>query len=198
MQALVLADAPSVHDTLGVVLREAFPGIVVHSQTRLEAAVAHVRRTARMNLVVVELPLPGSRGLEALTHLRDKLPPCRIVVLSARHERALILAALRSGAAGYLPKGCAPKLMGAALRLVAAGGIYLPPEVLPRQVRVPVSPRQRDVLRLLMKRYSNRRIACELAMPEGTVAQHMRELFDAVGVSSRAQLVAALRTSSTR
>jgi ATP/maltotriose-dependent transcriptional regulator MalT len=70
--------------------------------------------------------------------------------------------------------------------------------VLPRQVRVPVSARRREVLRLLLKKYSNQRSAAELAIPPRTVRQHTHALFDAFGISSRAQLLATLRTSSTR
>jgi DNA-binding NarL/FixJ family response regulator len=198
VHALVVTTQSFHHDSLGAVLREAFADIVVHGQTNLEGALAHVRRTARMDLVLVDLALPGCRGVEALTYLRDKLPPCRIVVFSGLDVRAQILSALRAGAAGYLPRGCAPNIMVAALRLVGAGGIYLPPEVLPRQVRVPVSARQREVLRLLLKRYSNRRIAAELAISPRSVRQHTHALFDAFGISSRAQLLATLRTSSTR
>ena len=198
MHALVVTTQSSIHDPLEAVLREAFPGIVVHRQTSLEGALTHVRRTARMDLVLVDLALPGCSRLEALTYLRNKLPPCRIVVLSLLDARAQILSALRAGAAGYLPRGCARNIMIAALRLVAAGGIYLPPQVLPRQVRVPVSPRQREVLRLLLKSYSNRRIAAELAISPRSVRQHTHALFDAFGISSRAQLLATLRTSSTR
>jgi DNA-binding NarL/FixJ family response regulator len=198
VHALIVTTQSAFHDSLGAVLREAFAGVVVHGQTNLEGALAYVRRTARMDLVLVDLALPGCSGLEALTYLRDKLPPCRIVVFAAPDVRAQILSALRAGAAGYLPTGCARNIMIAALRLVAAGGIYLPPEVLPRQVRVPVPAREREVLRLLLKRYSNRRIAAELAISPRTVRQRTHALFDAFGISSRAQLLATLRTSSTR
>ena len=198
MHTLIVTTQSSVHGSLGDVLREAFAGVVVHGQTNLEDALDYVRRTARMDLVLVDLALPGCKGLEALTYLRDKLPPCRIVVFAGLDARAQILCALRADAAGYLPSGCARNIMIAALRLVAAGGVYLPPEVLPRQVRVPVSARQREVLRLLLKKYSNRRIAAELAISPRTVRQHTHALFDAFGISSRAQLLATLRTSSTR
>jgi two-component system nitrate/nitrite response regulator NarL len=121
VHALVVTTQSSIHDPLGAVLREAFPGIVVHRQTSLEGALTHVRRTARMDLVLVDLALPGCSRLEALTYLRNKLPPCRIVVLSLLDARAQILSALRAGAAGYLPRGCARNIMIAALRLAALG-----------------------------------------------------------------------------
>jgi DNA-binding NarL/FixJ family response regulator len=198
VHALVVTTQSSLHDALEGVLREAFAGIVVHGEADLQGALAYVRRTARMDMVLVDLALPGCRGVEALTYLRDKLPPCRLVVFAPLDVRAQILSALRAGAAGYLPRGCARNIMIAALRLVAAGGIYLPSKVLPRQVRVPVSERQREVLRLLLKKYSNRRIAAELAISPRTVRQHTHALFDAFGISSRAQLLATLRTGSSR
>jgi DNA-binding NarL/FixJ family response regulator len=198
VHVLLIADQSSVHDLLTPVLREAFSDVVIGSERNFEGAIAYVHRCGRMDLLLIDLGLAGCSGVEALTRLRDKLPPCRIVVFATLDERALIFAALRAGAAGYLSRGCPPKIMSAALRLVAAGGLYLPPEVLPRQVRVPVTAGQREVLRLLLKKYSNQRIAAELAISPRTVRQHTHALFDAFGISSRAQLRATLRTSSTR
>lgn len=148
MHVLIADHHPSVHDLLTAVLREAFAGVAIHSEKTLEGAMAKVRRAERLDLILLDLGLPGCRGIEALTRFRDKFPRCRVVVFSAMDDRALILSALRAGAAGYIPKGCSRKVMIAALRLVAAGGAYLPPEVLPQQIRVPVTTRQRDVLRL--------------------------------------------------
>jgi DNA-binding NarL/FixJ family response regulator len=113
------------------------------------------------------------------------------VFCSGAEDRGLILSALHAGAAGYLSKACPREGRVHALRLVAAGVPYLPPELLPRHIRIPVTARQRDVLRLLLRGYSNERIAAELSISKSTVKQHARAVFTALGVANRTQLMAA-------
>jgi DNA-binding NarL/FixJ family response regulator len=188
---LVVSEHAALRDALAAALREALGGVAVHHAEGHAHALAQVRRIKQLGLVLLDLAVNGSAGIETLMRFREKYPHCRIVAFSATTEdRGLILSALHAGAAGYLSKQCAPNVKLAALRLVAAGGTYLPPEVLPQQIRVPVTARQRDVLRLLLKGYGNRRIASELAISESTVKQHAYAVYDALGVSSRAQLIA--------
>ena len=198
VQALVVTEQQRLRDSLADVLRETFDGAAIRSENTVELAIASVRRHGRAELVLFDFGLSGSSGLEALTRLRDKLPPCRIVACSAFDDRGLVLSALHIGAAGYLPKGSPRGVMIAALRLVAAGGIYLPPEVMPPLSRVPVNTRQRHVLRLLLKGYSNWNIAAKLGLPPSTVRQHTRAVFDSFGVSSRAQLAATVARNPRR
>jgi DNA-binding NarL/FixJ family response regulator len=183
MHAVVVTDQPSLHQSLAAVLRQAFGDIDISWARSAGEAV-------RANLALLDI----ASGVDGLVGLRERLPRCRIVAISRSDDHDLMLAALRCGAAGYLPNSSSPKIMVAALRLVAAGGKYLPPEVLAEPVhpvRVPVTARQRDVLRLLLKGYSNQRIAAELSISESTVKQHAHAVFDALGVSTRAQLIAA-------
>ena len=125
--------------------------------------------------------------------------------MSATVDRESILGALDSGASGYIPKTSKPDVMIAALKVVAAGGVYVPPEALeelavksparmPRGESMELTERQRDVLRLILKGYNNERIASELAIAPNTVKQHAHAIFTVLGVSTRAEaVIAAMR-----
>jgi DNA-binding NarL/FixJ family response regulator len=99
---------------------------------------------------------------------------------------------------GYIPKTSKPDVMVAALKLVASGGTYVPPEVLDeaktprrRSGSVDLTGRQKDVLRLILKGYNNERIASTLDIAPNTVKQHAHAIFMQLGVSSRAEAVIA-------
>jgi DNA-binding NarL/FixJ family response regulator len=191
VDVLVVSEHAPQRDSLTVILRDAFAGVAVHQAYGHAQALVQVRRVKHMGLILLDLAVNGSAGIEKLADFRERYPSCRIVAFSGTtEERGLILSALHAGAAGYLSKQCVRDVKLAALRLIAAGGLYLPPEVLPQQVRVPVTTRQRDVLRLLLRGYTNQRIASELSISESTVKQHAYAVYNVLGVSSRAQLIA--------
>jgi DNA-binding NarL/FixJ family response regulator len=192
MHVLLVADQASSLESLQSIAREALAGAAIHVEKTLGAALAAMRGARHFHLVLLDLDLRGFSGTEALAGFCERYPRCRILVFAAAEERSAILSALKSGAAGYIPKRSGRKVSVAALRLVAEGGKYVPPEILSEAhpVRVPVTSRQRDVLRLLLKGYSNQRIASELTISQSTVKQHAHAVFDALGVSTRAQLLA--------
>jgi DNA-binding NarL/FixJ family response regulator len=210
MHALVIDDHPLVHEIMPAMLRKALGEVTVATETTLEAGLVRAAGSVPPDLVLLDLGLPGCEGIDALTRFRLEFPELPVVVLSATIDRESILAALDSGAGGYIPKTAKPDVMIAALKLVAAGGIYVPPEALealgvksapgtPRGETMELTERQRDVLRLILKGYNNERIASELAIAPNTVKQHAHAIFTALGVSTRAEVViAALRHGITR
>jgi DNA-binding NarL/FixJ family response regulator len=202
MRALVIDDHPLVHEIIPAVLRKALGEVAVATEVTLEAGLAYAAGAALPDLVLLDLGLPGCEGLEALSRFRAKFPNVRLVVLSGTCDRASILGAFDAGAIGYIPKTSKPDVMIAALKLVAAGGTYVPPEALedsgnvppPRRRRVAdldLTGRQKDVLRLILKGYNNERIAAELGIAPATVKQHAHAVFTALGVSTRAEAVIA-------
>ena len=82
------------------------------------------------DLVLLDLNLRGVSGLDAMARMREALPDASIVVLSGEEDPGLIRAAIEAGASGFIPKASTAEVMIGALRLVLAGGIYLPPLVL--------------------------------------------------------------------
>ncbi len=200
MRALVIDDHPLIHEIMPALLKKALGEVIVATEATLEAGIK--RAAAELpDLVLLDLGLPGCEGLDAIGRFRMEFPQMPVVVFSASCERESIVGALDAGAAGYIPKTSKPEVMIAALKVIAAGGTYLPREVLeqagpaPRRRGEPdLTDRQKDVLRLMLKGYNNERIASELAIAQNTVKQHAHAIFTALGVSSRAEaLVAAAR-----
>ena len=101
-------------------------------------------------------------------------------------------AALKAGAAGYIPKTSPPDLIVAALRVILAGGTYIPRQILPDVGQPPVfTARQFEVLLMIANGASNREIAFALGIADNTAKQHTHAVFQALNVTSRAQAIIA-------
>ena len=173
-----------------------------------EEAVALVRRL-KPDVVLMDLRMPLLGGVEATRRIVAQAPDCRVIVLTTFEEDAEVFAALRAGAVGYLLKASPSERLCAAIRLAARGESFLEPSVTAKVVAEfarmgeravrqtapplaePLSTRERDVLRLLAEGRSNKEIAAELGIAEGTVKNHMSNVLGKLGVLDRTQ--AALR-----
>lgn len=205
MQVLVVDDHPIIHEVMRAVLERALKPSVIYFENTLEAAIKRAQRLKGLDLAVLDLGLPGCSKLEAFTRFHNKFPKLAVVVLSAIDSAETIRAALAAGAKGYIPKTSGPQLMQSALRVVAAGGTYVPPEALQEPLETaqvePIAPsgldlskRQIEVLRRIAKGLANRQIADELEISENTVKHHTHEVFRALGVATRTEaLLAAMR-----
>jgi DNA-binding NarL/FixJ family response regulator len=184
------------------VLQKAFEPVSIAAELDLGHALARAERGEEFDLVVLDLGLPDCGGLQTLGRVLNAFPKSHVVVLSADQDPQMIWAALKAGAAGYLPKTTKPGVMIHALRLVAAGCVYIPPQVLEAvgvvgetaaqpldSVRFALNERQAQVLRLLLQGYSNCRIASELELAESTVKYHVHSVLAALGASSRAEAI---------
>jgi DNA-binding NarL/FixJ family response regulator len=159
-------------------------------------------------MVLLDLGLPGCGGIESLLRFRKAFPEPRVVVVSAENDQAMIRGALAAGAMGYIPKTSGPTIVVSALRLVAEGGRYIPPEALApepeatdgrpgRHAKAKLLPesrltgRQHDVLVRLLKGRTIGQIAKELDIAETTAKHHALAVYAAFNVSSRADLLAS-------
>lgn len=169
-------------------------------------ALVSIACVPQIGLLAVDFDLPGMGGSEGLRRLRMDHPGVLVVVLGARRDRELVLAALCAGAHGYIPKDMPCDQMCAVFRSVLSGQIYVPPLVSevaptpPKPVRAGGAPadaalteRQREVLRLLASGRSNKEIARTLHIAEGTVKVHIAAAFRILGVHNRVGAAAALR-----
>jgi DNA-binding NarL/FixJ family response regulator len=188
-RVLVVDDHPLVLLVMLEQARAGFPGAHVVSAGTVAEAIE--RAGEGVELVMLDLGLPGCVGIEALTRMRAAVSGARIVVVSATEERAVILAALDAGAAGYIPKTSAPGVVTAALRLVAEGGVYVPPQALEgarAAAGIRLTVRELDVLRLIVRGLANKEIARNLRISKDTVKQHASAVYAALGVKSRSQV----------
>jgi len=193
---LIVDDHPLMLEILRAVTRMIIPEAEAQLATCLAQGIEAARGMEKIDLVLLDLGLPDCFGIGALTLFRDAFPQAPVVVISAHEDRAMVVAALEAGAIGYIPKTSTPDVMMAALRLVAAGGTYVPPQVLhpPAQDtdlperRVDLTERQLDVLRLLVKGLANKEIARQLRIAKDTVKQHAKAVYAVLGVASRSQV----------
>ncbi len=199
MNVLVIDDHPLVQQAISLVLRHADPGASIRIAGTLEEGLA-LATAAPPDLALLDLALPRLAGLDALDTWRRRFPDVRVVILSAAADGATISRALACGASGFIPKGSSADIVEHALRLVIAGGRYVPPEVLAEHASTAVpahaapgvagaglTARQLDVLRLLASGESNKGIARTLEMAERTVKDHVTAIFRALHVTSRSQ-----------
>ena len=145
----------------------------------------------RFDLVLLDYFLPDRTGDADLTEVVRLAAATPVVVISAEHDAALVTRAFRCGARGFIPKRSPAEVMLAALRLVLSGGTYVPPELIattsPREPGPILTPRQHDVLQLLVDGRSNKEIASHLGTSVSTVRVHLTGIFRALNAENRAQ-----------
>jgi DNA-binding NarL/FixJ family response regulator len=146
-------------------------------------------------VVLMDLSMPGTDGVEATRRLSESHPGIRVVVLTTFADQRRILDALAAGALGYLLKDATPEDVIAAVRTVVAGGAPLDPKAArvlldSRQAQRParaLSGREREVLELLATGLANKQIARRLGITERTVKAHLTSVFQQLGVTDRTQ-----------
>jgi DNA-binding NarL/FixJ family response regulator len=206
---LIVDGHPFVHDVLRSIVRSVLGNVKLRAAKDLESAVGIVRSDPKLGLVLLDLDLPGCTGIESLRQFRSICPAAPVLVISADGSRATILAAFKAGAIGYLPKTLTRKVMAGAMHVIAAGGSYVPYEALGDGLPAPngksgnggngqtatvhlgLTDRQYQVLGLIQRGCSNRTIAQQLEISEGTVKQHVHAMFGTLRVSSRTEAIAA-------
>ncbi|MBC7376997.1 MAG: response regulator transcription factor [Burkholderiaceae bacterium] len=170
-----------------------------------------------IDLVLLDLGLPGTTGMGSLELLYQSCPDARVVVISGTHDLKTVRSALKRGILGFIPKLSASASLANALRFVLNGDIYVPPEVFiddyqeeesalaPAPVAVlpgrskastpkdaGLTTRQIEVLRLLLEGRSNKQICRELELAMGTVKSHVAAILQVLGATSRSQAVASI------
>lgn len=221
MKVLLIDDHPLIREGLRGILRQ-----FDKSATILEAGSAYTgldiaARTPDLELVLLDLHMPDMHGLEALDQFADQYIDLPVVVLSASCDRNTVNSALQRGAAGFIPKSAVSEVLVSALRLVLAGGIYVPPEVVGRGAPPPVdappmmitqssrgaqqttstlglTDRQSEVLGLLVQGKTNKAICRDLNLAEATVKVHVRAILRALNVATRTQAVIAANRMGIR
>ena len=204
MKILITDDHPIMRDALRITLGAILPEGEILCAGHLDEAVG-MARSHSPNLAILDLGLPGHAGIGALVHFREQVADVPVVVFSATADRATVLSALDAGAMGFIPKTVPSDVLLNALRIVFAGAIYVPPEALdgaqaPAPDRAPpprseefsaLTPRQREVMNLLLQGHSNKRICRQLSIAENTVKVHVSAVLRALGAENRTQAVLA-------
>lgn len=197
MNILLIDDHPLFLEGIRGVLLKLDGEVSIQTCGSCEEALALTENDDDMDLVLLDLNLPGMSGLEGLQQLRHQLPASPIVMLSASEDRNKVMRAIELGAKGFIPKSSTPDIIITALKLVLSGGVYLPMAVLDT-VNSPeaktgnadgqtLTSRQVEVLKLLAEGHSNKLIAKHLSMAENTVRVHVSAILRFLDVSNRTE-----------
>jgi len=200
-RVLIVDDHPLFVEALQRAIVGAFPDTV----TREAISIAEAKTVldgASFDVILLDLALPGTRGLEGLLELRRLHPKLPIVVVSALEDPRIVQDVMTYGAAGFISKSADRAEIAAALKDVMDGSLtlpkgYRPPEAPPvdeahseivRRLKT-LTPKQLSVLRMLRQGLLNKQIAHALQIEETTVKAHVSEILRKLNVSSRTQAV---------
>jgi len=195
LRFLVADDHELIREGLRAQLQTLHPDAEVGVAATIEEVWREVERDGALDLLLLDLGMPGGDGMSTLARLCNRFPEMRVAVVSASEDRATIEKAIDYGAAGYIPKSMAMNVMMNAIRLILSGGIYLPETLLcnHRAVAVdepklePLTQRQVDVLCLMCEGLANKEIARELGISHHTVKIHVAAILKALHVENRTQ-----------
>jgi two-component system NarL family response regulator len=199
---LVVDDHPVVREGL-VALLGRQDDLVVAGETGDGEEAVEIFRRERPDVVLMDLRLPRMSGVEAITAIRHEFPEARILVLTTYDGEEDIYRALHAGARGYLLKASPRGELLAAIRAVAGGQRWIPPEVAERLAgRVAgaeLTPRELAVLHEIVNGKSNKRIGAALGVTEGTVKTHVNNILSKLGVADRTEAaIAAIQRGLVR
>ena len=216
MKVLLVDDHPLILSALQAMIQELDPDVRVTAVGSAGAARSALAADADFDLVLLDLQLGDASGFDVLVEMLKAHPALPVVVISASDRASDVIQAIDLGAMGFLPKRMTTEDLADALRLVMAGGIFVPTmtvnpvrdadepepaashaapapgESLPSFEELGVTPRQADVLTLLLQGKSNKDIARRLGLSVETIKDHVQAVLRALGVSSRTQAVLAV------
>jgi DNA-binding NarL/FixJ family response regulator len=200
---LVIADD---HPLFRGALREAVGGLLervdIAEAGAFDELVSLLDRGSDVDLVLLDLTMPGARGFSGLMYMRAQYPSVPVIVVSANDDPAVIRRCMEFGASGFIPKTLGVDAMRTAISRILGGGVWTPPDVdlgagsdaeaaelMTRMATL--TPQQVRVLMMLSEGLLNKQIAYQLGVSEATVKAHVSAILQKLGVESRTQAVIA-------
>jgi DNA-binding NarL/FixJ family response regulator len=200
---LVIADD---HPLFRGALREAVAGLLervdIAEAGTFDEVAELLERGGEVDLVLLDLTMPGVRGLSGLMYIRAQYPSVPVIVVSANDDPTAIRRCMEFGASGFIPKTLGVEVMRTAISRILGGGVWTPPDVdlsagsdaetaelMARMATL--TPQQVRVLMMLSEGLLNKQIAYQLGVSEATVKAHVSAILQKLGVESRTQAVIA-------
>jgi DNA-binding NarL/FixJ family response regulator len=215
MKILLVDDHVLFREGIALLLRSLVADDSLYQAGTCEEALAAVARDPSIELVLMDINLPGASGIDAISMIRNEFPFIPVVGLSSSDDKQTILDAIDAGAMGFIPKSSSSAVLFAALQLVLSKGIYIPPEAFLRDRSVAnrivtrniadrfgstehttpgdlgLTPRQSEVLFLILQGKSAKAICRDLSLSSSTVKIHTSAALRALNVTTRTQAVIA-------
>jgi DNA-binding NarL/FixJ family response regulator len=199
---LIADDHPLFRGALREAVSGISPKIEVAEAGTFEETVEVLERGGEVDLVLLDLSMPGARGFSGLMYLRAQYPGVPVAIVSANDDAAIVRRCMDFGASGFIPKTLAVEGMRTAVSRILSGGVWTPPDVdlsarsdaeaaelMARMATL--TPQQVRVLMMLSEGLLNKQIAYQLGVSEATVKAHVSAILQKLGVESRTQAVIA-------
>ncbi|WP_432695318.1 response regulator [Marinobacterium sp. YM272] len=204
---LIADDHPLFREAITNVIQSGFPGSETIETEDLETALQLATEDDDLDLVLLDLNMPGMHGLNGLISLRNEAPTVPVVIVSAEDDKQIVLQAITCGAVGFISKSSPRPQMTEALQQILNGNVYLPSDIIrssgsdsrrQRRMNEPQIPpellnsltrRQLLVLERMAQGESNKQIAYNLSIAETTVKAHVSAILRKLGVHNRVQAI---------
>ncbi len=206
MRVILADDHVMIRDGLRPFVEKLDKDVTVLDAGSFAEVLSHLEQGERVDLVILDLKMPGMNGFQGLSAIKQSYPTTKCVILSAVADRDHVLEAIRLGADGFIPKSLSGAAMVSALQLIMSGERFIPAmlvdyssrqsnsavEKLPEELIARLTPRERDILRLLREGLPNKVIASRLDVSEVTVKSHLGNVFRKLQVQNRLQAMRML------
>lgn len=204
---LIADDHPLFREAIINVIENSFEGCQTLETEDLDSALEIAQKEEELDLILLDLNMPGMNGLNGLITLRNDLPTVPVVIVSAEEDKQIVLQAITYGAVGFITKSSPREQMTEALKQILAGNVYLPSDIIrasqpdnrrmqrkddnqiPPELLSSLTRRQLLVLERMSKGESNKQIAYNLNIAETTVKAHVSAILRKLGVHNRIQAV---------
>ncbi|MFK7792164.1 MAG: response regulator [Devosiaceae bacterium] len=200
---IIADDHPLFRDALKTIVGSRFENARISEAGDIDAVTAQLQSDADVDLVLLDLNMPGVRGFSGLMYLRAQYPGVPVCIVSATEDQAIIRRALDFGAAGFMPKSLGVDDITAGIEAILDGDIWTPADLdlanapdddeaaaLAKRLSS-LTPQQVRVLMMLSQGLLNKQIAYELGVSEATVKAHVSAILQKLNVESRTQAVIA-------
>jgi DNA-binding NarL/FixJ family response regulator len=200
---LIADDHPLFRDAIANIVAVSFDGSSIDQTEDIDSTLEFVKHNEELDLILLDLNMPGMSGLQGLLTLRNEYPTIPVVIISAERDKQTILQTLSYGAVGFIAKSSPKAMIVEALQSVFAGNVYLPADImrLPEEPKTKndfvVSPekittltrRELMVLNNLVQGEANKQIAFNLHISEATVKTHVSSILKKLGATNRVKVV---------
>ena len=204
----VADDHPLFRNALLEVIRQHYPDADIGESRDLDGTITALENNQEIDLLLLDLHMPGSQDLFGLITVREKFPGVPVAIISADEDVDTISRAMGHGASGYIPKACSPQVIHQAIHSILDGNKWVPDDV--RKNLKPVTSEEKDlaariatltpqqyrVLCYLREGWLNKQIGYELGVTEATIKAHITAVFRKLGTTNRTQAVIMLSKMS--